>query len=275
MKELLKKKSAMRKIVVIGVSDKLKYLTSVPLAVWAWRQLGWEVAILQTGLLTKQVSATFDVTDDLSMAYDGIHWAPLTAENISADSLSQICRLYVAELIKDEAAFIMTSDADMIPLKDFWSDSIEFDKINIWGHDLTGYTHYPMCYIGMTRSRWVETMCLTGNFHADIARDLKDVEITWFTDQDLIQRKINATQFPVKHRSRGVYKATGYAINRVDRSSWSLQHNELWDCHNFHIDTLSTDEGAANFARVIRMVNRVWPNEDFTWYINYMRKVCK
>ena len=135
----------MRKHVILSVNSNPDYAFYTPLVCWAWRKLGWTPVVFYEGDITEAAKFTFQIagiTPIMLKPQDGYR----------SDTITQVSRLYGACVV--ESGYLMTSDIDMIPLSDYW----KFDPANItiWGHDLTGFTHYPICYIGMT------TMPLSG-----------------------------------------------------------------------------------------------------------------
>lgn len=189
-----------------------------------------------------------------------------------SDTITQVSRLYAACIQKD--AYLMTGDIDMIPLSDYWQP--KEDEITIYGHDLTGYTQYPICYIGMPSNRWVEVMGLTSDdYNALIKRDLdlmpqaKDPDFYkyWFTDQELITKRIGQTEFKKTIINRGQYP-NGLAKGRVDRANWDL--NQL---HSPYIDShLLRDicKNAKNLNDTLALLYMIWPEEDFSWFVDYV-----
>lgn len=156
---------------------------------------------------------------------------PLSADGFSSATRAQLARIYAAHhvLFKDDD-YLMTSDADMLPLSDYWHP--HKNAITCWGRDLTDY-HYPICYIGATKSQWVRLM------KDDLYKDLHSTAITrtttWCMDQDIVTHKL--LQWGVEnihHVARGTDKRTGYPIGRVDRSNWRLDHVQLIDAHLPH-----------------------------------------
>lgn len=187
-----------------------------------------------------------------------------------SDTITQVSRLYAACITK---GYIMTGDIDMIPLSDYWQPNT--NEITIYGHDLTGYGHYPICYIGMPSERWREVMGLTSDdYNVLISRDLdsmpqaKDPDFYkyWFTDQELITKRINETQFKKNIVKRGQYK-NGYAVGRVDRGAWSLEHDLFIDAHLHHQVHHKGNEW--KFNQILDLLYKVWPDEDFNWFIDY------
>ena len=200
-------------------------------------------------------------------------WKVGPIDDYRSDTVAQISRLYAASLYGNDHDYLMTSDIDMLPLSDYWQFNPE--DITVWGHDLTGYQHMPICYIGMKRTRWVEVMGLTSHQYNNlIKRDLdsmpnaksQDQEKRWVVDQDLITDRINAVNFEKKFVSRETL-STGYPKGRVDRSSWSLDHPQMIDAHMFRGIYESPD--SLKYRATMHLLKKVWPDQDFKWFEDY------
>lgn len=267
----------MAKYIVLSVNDNPDYLYFTPLTCWAWRKFGWEPIIMTLFNGSNKLQST-------TWMYSG---DPLNI-NIRAidgyrdDTVTQVSRLYaVADKTRSELTanpYFMTGDIDMIPLSDYWKP--KENEITVFGHDLTGYGHYPICYIGMDSKKWVEVMGLSSSdYNALIKRDLDSLpqakgewEQRWFTDQDLITQRLKETQFQIKSIIRGQY-SNGYAKGRVDRGSWTLDHKEFIDAHLHHQVYHKGNEW--RFNQILDLLYKVWPDEDFTWYVDYHHEFKK
>ncbi len=79
--------------------------------------------------------------------------------------------------------------------------------------------------------------------------------------------------------NRGNY-ASGYAKGRVDLGDWKIDHEQYIDCH-LHRDLYKafkpnpTDLYLKKWAQHLQMLNRVWPNENFQWFIEYTEQFAK
>lgn len=172
----------------------------------------------------------------------------------------------------------MTIDSDMMALSDYWK--FDPNKITVWGFDLTSYQQIPICYIGMMAERWIEVMELTNSdVQGLMKRDLDELPDSgengnqvdrWCTDQRLITKRINETQFEKDFIHRGTL-ANGYPIGRIDRSAWATYHPQPTDCHLPH-DIYANDE---SFAKVMRMLYSVFPKDDHTWFAEYTEQFKK
>lgn len=273
----------MRKFVVISVNENPEYQFYIPLVMWAWRHFGWEPIIQCVNVDTRVVKLWFDVFDKL---HEGItaemkfHYSMKGMDftvppGYRSDTVAQTARLYAACVIHNDD-YIMTSDADMLPLSDYWK--FDPEKITVWGHDLTGYQHMPICYIGMKSSRWREVMGIVNNDHnAILKRDLdvipnaksEDQVKRWVVDQDLITERINNVQFDKEFVHRGVY-SNGYPVGRIDRSAWEISYGSNIDCHMPRV--LNNPGG---FSQIAQVLMRVWPSEDFNWFAKYTEEFFK
>jgi hypothetical protein len=133
----------------------------------------------------------------------------------------------------------MTSDADMIPLSDYWHP--DRDKITTYGHDLTRYKHVPMCYIAMNVASWRKVMNLTDNYYDDLDRDLQNSSALsdikygdggwWGVDQDIITERLS--NYPTVKIDRGT-ESNGYPRGRYDRSAMNDFPSTMIDFHAPH-----------------------------------------
>jgi hypothetical protein len=254
----------MAKYIVLSVNWNPDYLYFTPLTCWAWRKFGWEPIVFFEGVQDE----LSDLTKEKFCQLGSNGFGPYRS-----DTVTQVSRLYAA-CIQD--GYLMTGDIDMIPLSDYWQP--KEDTITVYGHDLTGYGHYPICYIGMPHTRWIEIMGLhSTDYNALIKRDLDtlpqakntDFYKYWFSDQDLITQRIQSTEFPVTSVLRGQYK-NGYARGRVDRGSWTLDHPIFIDAHLHHQIYHRGNEW--KFNHTMELLHKVWPNEDFTWFEEYHKE---
>lgn len=261
----------MKKYIILSVNYNCDYLFYLPLCVWAWKKFGWQPLVFVEGVakipdLWRFVGNQIAIEDRIILNQ---------IPPYRSDTITQTSRLYGA-CVAD--GYLMTGDIDMIPLSDYWHPNEE--EITIYGHDLTGYGNYPICYIGMKSSRWIEVMGLTSkDYNAMIKRDLSGIpkassekwEDYWETDQDLITKRLNAVNWLKTKISRGQY-SNGYAAYRVDRGDWRLDHEKFIDCHLLRDCYKKSDQGFANFAKVMTLLDKIWPEEDFQWLRDYTQE---
>ena len=264
----------MKKYIVLSTNRNPDYLYYTPIVCWAWECFGWTPIVMLNGL--NDQPPIFDlVARHCDCIFQNWHKV-FSIDGYRSDTITQISRLYGA-CVAD--GYLMTGDIDMLPLSDYWK--FDENEITVWGHDLTGYGHYPICYIGMPSDKWVEVMNLnTTDYNSLIKRDLdslpqaKDPDFYkyWFSDQDLITQRLKPFKKTLINRGQ---LPNGFARGRVDRGNWSLEHEEFIDCHMLRDMYKLSDTGRGNFAKTMRLLERVWPNENFGWFKEYTTEFQK
>lgn len=226
--------------VVISTNGNDDYLFYIPIVMWAWNRIGWEVMCMMYDSVAKHYEQKKQLVIDSCLNHAGSDNYYLNipqVKGVREETLTQCSRLYAANFA-DFSYMIMTSDADMLPLSDYWKPNpILFTS---YGRDLSD-RHYPICYLAASVKKWQTLMSLSGNFKYDMRHDLElrmDVhsdkfEDYWQVDQNLVTQRLNKTD--VARIDRGISPYTGYPIGRVDRSAWlkSLEQPERIDAHLF------------------------------------------
>lgn len=273
----------MKKYIVLSVNDNVDYLYFTPLTCWAWRKLGWEPIVFYQRF---EQEPSRHIKSKLAQLEELISVTPSNSEIHKSikkiqyhfpyrhDTITQISRLY-SGCVLDPSYYAMTGDIDMIPLFDYWKPVAT--QVTVWGHDLTGFGHFPICYIGMSVENWRQVMKLnTCDYNQLIKRDLdtlpqaKDPDFYkyWFCDQDLITQRLKAYGTEkIEFINRGQY-SNGYAKGRVDRGAWTLEHEQFIDAHLFQ-QTHHSDE---KIRKTMELLETVWPDEDFQWFRDYTVK---
>lgn len=262
----------MKKYIVLSVNDNVDYLYYVPLTAWAWRHFGWEPILFYQG-------GNSDVINLVTHNIPNLTWRQIIKhDGYRSDTVTQIARLYAGCIADEMPAYYMIGDVDMIPLSDYWKP--DFNKPTVYGHDLTGYGHFPMCYIGMTGQEWCFVMDIKNNCWNDhIKRDLdtlpqaKDPDFYkyWFTDQDLITARLKEYGTDkIDFIYRGQY-SNGYAKGRVDRGNWTLDHEQLIDAHLMQ----QTWQSEEKIKKLLELLHHAFPKEDFLWFAKYTNEFRK
>ncbi len=223
------------KTVILSSNDNLDYLKYYPYVSWAWNQLGWDTLLFYLGKHTPLLEEYKAVKDHFDDERNKI----ITLSNIEGyrpETIVQVSRLFGGMVFTDER-ILMTGDVDMIPLSDYWKP--EDHQITCYGHDLTGHTQIPICYIAMAASKWRDIMGCPNNttldheikFMLDRSPNARsdDFEKWWSYDQQYITEKINQ-QPTVMHVIRG--KDGILAQGRADRYDWEgTKHKGTIDAH--------------------------------------------
>lgn len=269
----------MKKKIVLSVNDNPQYLYYTPLTVWAWQQFGWEPILFYHGKFTQLNELVDLMLGEIGGKTKG--YVVHDIEGYRSETITQISRLY-AGCVAEEGDMLMTGDIDMLPLSDYWHPELTQNKITVYGHDLTNFGHIPICYIAMSKERWVEVMGLTSNdFEKLIKRDLdslpkaksNDPVEWWQVDQDIITDRIMACQFTKGFLTRGVL-SNGYAAGRVDRSAWSwerwqIKEAQLIDCHMHRSTFNKAWISNPKFIATMDLLRSVWPEQNFEWFVDY------
>jgi len=274
----------MKKYIILSVNENVDYLYYTPLTCWAWRRLGWEPILFYH---TQNPGNVITEIEKLAFGKCDLIQILKSIEGYRSDTITQCSRLY-GTCVTD--GYIMTGDIDMIPLSDYWHP--DKNKITVYGHDLTGFGHYPICYIGMDSMKWADVMNIKDNdYNKLIKRDLdnlpqaksSDFYKYWSTDQDLITDRLKQYGLAnVDFINRGQY-SNGYAVGRVDRGSWTLNHDKFIDCH-MHRDIFKAFQNPnhEHFAlynkkweETMEMLHQCFPGEDFDWFVKYTYEYAK
>lgn len=268
----------MKRYIVLSVNDDLEYLQYVPLTVWSWQLIGWEVILFYYGSV---LDKSFNLVNEHT-TFNGHFLNKI--DGYRGDTITQISRLYGAATV-NPSDMVMLGDIDMLALSDYWHPKA--DRITIYGHDLTNFQNYPICYAAMTAEKWDYVMDYDD---ADITKLIKrdldtlkqaksdDFYKRWESDQDLLTRQINKTAIKKEFINRGKIH-NGLAQGRIDRGEWSLFHNGNYiDCH-MHRELYKifkkTDRQVIvekKWREHTAMLQTVWPNEDFQWYFDFLEK---
>jgi len=254
----------------LSVNRVPKYSYYLPLVCWAWKRYNWKVIIMHEGEINPIIKNCKSMKGVSFVEIDPI-------DGIASETVTQVSRLFASSFV-DIADYVMTSDADMIPLSDHFNPYEH--KITSYGRDLTDY-HYPICYVGMPAYLWYKVMGNDYIYPQDIREhrmfyikkglegraDAKSdqPELRWVTDQNMLTEKLLAygSDFIIR-KDRGTYQ-NGYPLGRVDRSAWTLNHGKFIDCHAPH----NVLENESSYNRLIELIEHVWPNEDWGWFKKY------
>lgn len=218
------------KIVVLSTNDNPDYLHYLPIVINAWNKLGWNVLTFYRGKSQPEVFKYIDT--ELNHI-----WRINEDSEYKDATIVQVVRLFASCLPLEDDDMLMTSDVDMLPCSNYWNPDI--NDITVYGHDLTGYTEYPICYIAMSVANWRKVMNLKMN--EDIFTKLTEVLNSqdnaksedfykwWGVDQQYITEQLK--KYELVKVNRGNY--LGYALGRVDRGDWenTLTNRTFIDSH--------------------------------------------
>lgn len=203
------------KTVIISTNDNPDYCFWLPICEAFWNRAGYEVFAFTVGN-SKWL--------DFSLAnFKGKTYNIKPIEGIRNETISQVSRLF-GHLFVD--GYLVTGDVDMLTLdKDYFNPNQQ--NITVYGHDLTGFSQYPICYIGMQKDKWSEflpaktieqginDLCLNRYANKNNSTDFYQ----WW---DIDQQAITDILYGVHIDSilRGSDSVTGFAKGRYDRANW-------------------------------------------------------
>jgi hypothetical protein len=255
----------MKPVAIISVNNSPDYLSLVPIVCKSWHLQGFETLVIGVGLNHEQ--------KQLLIAFSNSMYAFPENEQLSELNpalFTQLIRIYWAAKFGPNHYAILT-DSDMFIGSSFLYR--DFDKVNVFGHDLTGYEHTPICYVGMTGDKWKEVLGTEG-----MVKDLEkyaDINASqhraWTADQDILTGRLKEYGFDRINRiDRGVDKR-GLPVGRWDRyGGFKMPDGEVHDVHLLR-DPLSDE----NFPKIVSMCNKLYPKEDWRWLFDYRKAFLK
>ncbi len=240
----------MERIVVVSTNNNPDYYFFSPYIKRAWNKLGWKVAIM----------ITHDTSPNMVEA-DYIIRLP-EIKGLREATIAQAGRLYAANYLGLDN-LIMTSDMDLLPLKDYWNP--DPNDITVYGHDLTWRSFYPMGYCAMTGENWKKIMRCTLDTAHDLERDAKEIGIAysqdweqwWNHDWTLLTARLKPIHNSLRLIDRGQIDIAGATLakGRVDRYNWeeTMKQPDWIDAHCDN-HNVRNEEKLAKFLKVFEKV---------------------
>jgi hypothetical protein len=261
--------------VVLSTNQNLEYLFYMPITSFVWNHFGFDVLNMVVGESEVGVFVNAYTNEKTSSNIINIPNIPL----YRSDTISQFSRLYGSCCVDNTDEYVITGDIDLIPLSSYLYR--DFDKINAYNYDLTDFTQFPMCHVGMSVSKWREFLNLK---HGDILNQIENGldymshksksikwEDYWDTDQAFLTEKIKAfgvEKFKVINRGR---EPNGYAYRRVDRGYWHWQKDvEYIDSH-----LLKNPYSYENFNKTFELIQHTLQGVDCNWMKDYHKEFTK
>jgi len=258
--------------VILSTNDNDNYLFYLPLVCWAWKKFDFDSLVIMPDRRSEKLQYV------LKNTYARVEM--FTPHNTyREDTQVQVSRLFAGCYDMPDDEYMITSDVDMMPLSSYFFQW--FQDINYFGHDLTGYTHIPMCYVGMQAGKWRELMSIRQG--DDMVKMMCD-EMTsypeiltgefqkyWFTDQNIITQKLRAYGLDRCNKiDRGILN-NGCAKGRVCRAyGFDIDIPHPTDAH-----LLRPGYEEHNFTRIFSLMQKIWPQEDLQWVIDYRQGYMK
>jgi hypothetical protein len=193
--------------VVLSTNDNPDYLKYLRYCQIAWNRLGWKTLTFFHGDNPPGSTAWNEIVDVTNRQ-----------STYRVETVVQCMRLFGGRYIQH--GIIMTGDVDMIPMKNYWNP--ETNEITVYGHDLTGRTQYPICYIAMTAENWrllIMEKSLDELLNKYANAKSSDFYKWWCVDQEIVTERLNGFGKKLKMIDRTL--SHGLAHGRVDRHDWN------------------------------------------------------
>lgn len=256
----------MKPVALISVDLNDDYLFLIPIVCKSWHLQNFDVEVFINGYHPKC---------DIVQKYAKPAWCSgVNAElKIYSDKnpnlYTQVVRLYMPRPY-EPYAYLIISDADMFIASSFLYR--DFDKINVFGHDLTGRSQIPMCYVGMTREKWGRVMQYRSDYQIEIdvdkygKRHSDNWYEAWGVDQDIITGKLQEYGYSnINFIDRGHDQSnSGLPMGRWDRFNWKKPQTEI---HDVHLPRMPMQ--TENFKLIEQMCNEIYPDTDWSWLNTY------
>ena len=251
--------------VMLSINDNYNYYFYAPIVSYLWVQMGYEPIIVVVGNQnnwtqkgkrenyvfesSRRVGATFIISDENYMKRLG--------KGYDTTTMVQVSRLCAGALnMYPEDSYFLTGDIDMLPLdREYFNNIDESKDVHfLHGNAYEDHSRFPICYLGMNRKLWNETMHTTdGFFEKSIVQILKrglrpnsDKRFQWSHDELYFHRMINRwhgyktrCQFVnrdnqpnpgYKPKMKGVPAES--PVDRLERSYWNHSNGHgLVDAH--------------------------------------------
>jgi len=257
--------------VILSTNNNLEYYFYLPITSFVWNHFGFEAVNIVVGKSPMEkliLKYTKKYTKSRIFKIKEI-------EGYRSETIAQFSRLYAGCIVKDD--YLMIGDIDMIPLSNYLYNYYlykDVEHMNLFGHDLTDYTQYPMCYIAMYAQRWREFLNLDyKKFYENIKRDLAEIpkakgtqfEEYWDVDQYFLTNKVKEYGEEKFNKINRGKLQNGYAVGRVDRSVWNWMVSEQYvDCH-----MLRNPYSDENFQKTYNLITHTLKDVDCSWMIKY------
>lgn len=244
----------MNKRVILSTDSTKDYWDLLPLVCYSWNKIDIKPIVYVVGNIPDIVKwyckADFEQVEPV--------W------HVRDSTLAQLWRLFAWVDARNENDVLITSDADMVIAKNIFNEDVSGNKIVSYGHDLTGYGSYPMCYV-MARAETWSNLIPDLNIPDDARSE--DWARYWEADQFLLTKKIKEYGLDkVQIIKRGHDAANhGLPIGRWDRYKFENIPRDIIDVHMPRGD----------FDAQVKVFKHLYPNDDYSFLLNFKEELLK
>ena len=261
----------MNKFVVNATNANLFYAYFVPIVSFQWKRMGYFPVTLLLG-----TEAEWSVLPKTKFVYDHIRQQstiiPIARISGFKDStIIQTSRIFVSAFEFAPDDYILTSDADMIPLSKQWFNQQDFNKnLHIFGADAYARKRFPICYLGANAATWRGMMGIHANSIQAAMGAMDRGRDNWNYDELLVTEKILGN--PIYHTSCQLIDrgwTSGRAHRRLDRDAWD------WHNQTDLIDAHSPRPGYIHWATLEPVFKAYCTEDDFNYLKQYTESFNK
>jgi hypothetical protein len=267
------------KAIISSTYDDL-YFFFLPIITWSWNKIGVTPIIIlpiATNDDQRRRDLTIFIHSELAeLKYNVIFYSAPAHKEATYAQCSRLYASAIDTLPEDE--ILITGDIDMAVFNKEYFNQANNDQINIFGVDLVPANQYPICYISMPVKTWRHVMWITPGVPVQKYLDelLGHLECDhfkgnyWAKDQETIFNYLERQAWPVVKHKRAKHPHQ-FATRRADRDGWpDALPPDIIDAHLPRPGY--TEE---NFAKILKLFQDVYPDEDFTWMVEYRNEYLK
>jgi len=265
---------------VISTDYNDKYLWYLPLTVWAWNKIGYDVICFVPNMAFKEESPKLDlinkICDEQMLMVKNYAFK---AEEHKAATYCQVSRLLACCIDLPEQEQLVVSDIDMLFFPKDYIKPASWAIIDIYGIDLVPANQFPMCYLSGTVQTWRALWGKQKTYQEYLDEIVGAIECQdfrgcqWSLDQDLIHRLITNSEtvdYVGHNRTNGQNQ---FSTKRYDRDDAYILERLNPDTIDFHMCRPGFEE--KNFNIILTILKYHYPLDDFTWLINYTNEYKK
>jgi len=250
-------------IAVLSATENDLYAYPLPIVVWSWYKLGIKCIVFTPEIIGAKIELAKKTCGDRATFYT------FSCEERKEATYCQTSRLFGATVCEDENEILITGDADLAVFGNEF-DYFKDGEVRVIGADLLSeeMNQFPMCFIGMPVSEWKHIFCLDGDTLQSALDDTVGLLESstfrgdfWGYDQWLAHQSITKNvRGQIFKNSRAKFPER-FATRRLDRDDSFLMERDVTDVIDFHLPR----PGYEHFDKILTILLKIYPQEDFTW----------
>lgn len=274
---------------IVGCSTWVTYQSTLPFTALLWRErIGFEPFLLLAGDWGKHERSRVTLRAIDALGIERVMLPPI--EGYEDATLSQNCRQLAAALPFPDGAWLMTSDADLWPIKrEFYQQHLGRHHMSVTSYYANGdhYQSYPTCHIAATARAWRQMYGIKatdGDVSGRVKAHLDEWKLkspmyaaqpnkpfaVWCSDQWMMTEKIKASGLSVHHIERRGHPPVDRIDREGDPQNWAAEDPTVFV--DAHIHKLPLDEKRWN--DVLRLGSKLLPKHA-AWFADYRERYQK